>query len=398
MSSERTPVAFITGEFPKASETFLLRELRELARRGLDFVIVATGRLPDIPEAEGLADRVILRPPYLSLRSLCGEVCFALTHPLRYLDVTFKLLGGHWRNLRELLQVFANLPRAMAVGYALRRRGVRRVHALWANFPATLGWMIARGLRMEFSFSAHAWDVYVGGRMLREKTRLADRVFACSRSAADHLKTRLSPRRARKVALLHHGIDFGNLPKRPETPENRILAAGRFEPKKGFDVLIEACRQLMRRGRQVPSTRVGDGSLRARLVRAAAGLPVTIVPWKPHAELMVQVASAGVVATPSVVAPDGDRDGIPNIVLEAMAMGVPVVGTNVGGIGEVIRDGETGYLVEPGDAKALADALLRIFDEPEKTNEMTVNARETVRREFALDETASTLMRFLAGS
>ena len=146
--------------------------------------------------------------------------------------------------------------------------------------------------------------------------------------------------------------------------------------------------------RAVMST-AGDGSLRARLVRAAAGLPVTIVPWKPHVELMVEVASAAVVAAPSVVAPDGDRDGIPNIVLEAMATGTPVVGSSVGGIGEVIRDGETGYLVEPGDAKALADALLRVFDEPEKTNEMTANAREVVRREFALDETVATLMHFL---
>ena len=396
MSSERPSVAFIVGEFPKPSETFILRELTELARRKLDFVIVATGRLPDISEADALSDRVILRPPYFSPRSLAGEVRFMLTHPLRYFDVIFKLMGAHWRKLGELLQVLANLPRAMALGYALRRRGVKRVHAMWASFPATLGWMMARGLGMTCSFSAHARDVHVEGRMLREKLRRADRAFVCNRSAAEQLAEIAGTRNARKIVLVHHGLDLDSLPKRAETPEKRILAAGRFERKKGFDVLIEACRQLMRRGREVPLTLVGDGPLKATLARASSDLPVTISPWMTHDDLMHEIASAGVVAVPSVIASDGDRDGIPNILVEAMAIGTPVVGSDVGGIGEVIHDGETGRLVAPGEVEALAGAIAKMLDDESAAARMASRASELVRREFRIEDTVTTLQTLFA--
>ncbi|HUU42146.1 MAG TPA: glycosyltransferase, partial [Planctomycetota bacterium] len=260
-------MAFITGEYPKTSEVFILRELRELRRRGLDFVVVATRKLPDIPEAEGIDAEVLLRPRFFSLKSLAAEVRFCLTHPLRYLGLLAGLYRGHWRSLRETVQVLVNFPRALAVGYDLRRRGVTHVHALWANLPATLGWIIARGLGMTFSYSGHAWDLHVGGRMLREKTRLARRVVVCSAAAAGYLETVVGDRLARKVTLVHHGLDPDTLPERSPTPGDVVLAAGRFEPKKGFDVLIRACGILAGRGRKVRCVIIGDGPLRRKLAR-----------------------------------------------------------------------------------------------------------------------------------
>ena len=207
-------IAFIVGEYPKPSEVFILRELRALRKRGLNFVVVATRKLPDVPEAEGIDAEVLLRPRFFSWESLAAETRFCLRHPLRYLAMLVEIYRGHWRNLKELTQVLTNVPRALAVGYELRKRSVTRVHALWANIPATLGWIIARGLDMEFSYAAHAWDVHVGGRMLKEKTRLARRVLVCNRTAADKLKAAVGERLARKITLLHHGLNHDALPKR----------------------------------------------------------------------------------------------------------------------------------------------------------------------------------------
>lgn len=402
MSSEtRARIAFIAGEFPKASETFVLRELRALRERGLDFVVVATRRLPDIPEAEGIEAEVLLRPPYFSWKSLAAELRFAFSHPLRYVDILTALYRGHWRSLTELTQVMLNVPRALAVGYELRRRGITRVHALWANLPATLGYIIARGLGMDFSFSAHAWDVFVGGRMLREKTRLARHVVVCSRAAADHLEGIVGTRLARKISLVHHGIEADKLPPRLEIPGNTVLAAGRLVPKKGFDVLIRACALLRERGRDVRCVIVGDGPLRGRLEDLAARTGATNVelrPWMHHDALMHLVAEAAVVVVPSVVARSGDRDGIPNIILEAMAIGTPVVATDSGGIAEVVRDGQTAFLVAPGQPAPLADRIGQILDKKRQTDAITGSARELIRRKWTLCDTISALERLLTDS
>jgi glycosyltransferase involved in cell wall biosynthesis len=298
------------------------------------------------------------------------------------------------------MHVLANLPRALAVGYELRRLGVRRVHALWASLPATLGWIIASAFGMEFSFAAHAWDVYVGGRMLKEKTELAHVVVACSRSIAEHLKGIVGDRLARKIVLVHHGIEPGKLPERSVSPSLTVLAAGRFEPKKGFELLIEACGILARRGRPVGCVIVGDGPLRARLetlARRAEGASVEIRPWMHHDALMQLVASAGLLAVPSVVAATGDRDGIPNILLEALAIGTPVVASAVGGIPEVIREGETGFLVAPGQPEPLADKIAQILDEKGQKGDITRHGRELIRQEWTLSDTVLTLERLLTG-
>jgi len=401
VSAESRPlVAFITGEYPKASETFLLRELREFRRRGLDFVVVATKRLPDIPEADGIDAPVFLRPPVFSLRTLGAKLRFAFSHPLRGVRILFALFSGHWRRPGECVRVLVNLPRALAVGYELRRIGVRRVHALWASLPATIGWIVATAFDLDFSFAAHSRDIYVLGRMLREKIALARAVVACSRSVADRLKESAGPSLAHKIALVHHGIDAAKLPARSAAPDDFILAAGRFEPKKGFDVLIDACRILAERGRPVRCVIVGDGPLAEHLetlARRAADARVELRPWMHHDELMQLLAAAALVAVPSVVAPSGDRDGIPNFLLEALAVGVPVVASDVGGIPEVVRDAQTGFLVESGQSASWADKIGQILDKKGQNRDITRRGMELIRQEWTLSEAVSTLEKLITG-
>ena len=402
-------VAFIAGEYPKASETFLLRELRALKARGLDFVVVATRRLDDVSEATGIDSPVVLRPDYFSWKALAAESRFAFTHPVRWLAIVWALYRGHWRSARDTFQVMQNVPRALAVGYELRRLGVLRVHALWASLPATLGWIIARAFDMEFSFAAHARDVFVEGRMLDGKTRLARVVVTCNRAAQARLAEIVGERLAGKVTLLHHGLSLDALPTRAAS-EGFLLAAGRFEPKKGFDVLIRACGLLAReekgtgtfspRGEKEPVPKcviVGEGPERGRLERLITGekAPVELRPWMRHDELMSLLARAEALVVPSVVDPSGDRDGIPNVVLEAMAVGVPVVATDAGGIAEVVRDGETGWLAESGSVESLAAKIREVLSPDPRRTDIIRRARALIEQEFSLDRTVSALDRLL---
>jgi len=393
----RTRLVIIAGEYPKPSTVFLLRDLRALTERGLDFLIVAMDRLEDIPEAEGIDAEVLLRPGYFSWRSLAAELRFLFSRPLRYVHMLWQLFRGHRRNLRELLQVMANVPRALAVGYTLRRRGVTRVHALWASFPATFGWIITRAFDMTFSFSAHAWDIYIGGRMLKEKTELARAVAVCSRSAAGHLGAIVGDRLAEKITIARHGIETEKLPPRAAAPDDVILAAGRFVPKKGFEVLIEACGILASRGRDIHCVIVGEGPLRGAYERliAQTGAHVELKPWMKHDALMALVARSAAVVACSVVAPSGDRDGVPNIVLEAMAIGTPVVASPVGGIGEVVIDGETGLLAPPGQPEPLAAKIGQIGAKTGHKSDITCHARELIRQQWELSGTIRTLERIL---
>jgi glycosyltransferase involved in cell wall biosynthesis len=391
-TSRKGRVAFIAGEYPKPSETFLLRELRGLKARGLDFVIVATKRLDDAPEAAGIDAPVILRPSYFSWAALSAEVRFAFTHPLRYLAILSALYRGHWRRIDDAVQVMQNVPRALAVGYELRRLGVTRVHALWASLPATIGWIIARAFGMEFSFAAHARDVFVEGRMLREKAARAAFAVVCNRAAADRLREAVGARLAGRVALIHHGLDRAALPRRA-AGEGFLLAAGRLERKKGFDRFILACAELARENPAIRGVIAGDGPERERLEKliAETSAPVEIRGWMRHDALMDLLSRAEAVVVPSIMDPAGDRDGIPNVVLEAMAIGVPVIASDAGSLAEVVINGETGWLVPSGDAAALATAAREALADPTRADKITARASVLIDREFALETTLSEL-------
>jgi len=390
----RAKVAFLFGGYPHQSEIFLLNDLRALRKRGLDFLIVATKRLPDIPESEGIDVEVLVRPRFPSLARLTATLRFFFTHPLRCVTIFVKLVVGHLKSPGSLVWVLAGVPGALAIGYELCRRGVTRVHALWANYPATFGWLIARGFGTPFSYSGHAADIYVTGRLLKEKTELARCVIICSRATAEQLKGIVGKRLGTKIRLVHHVIDYDRLPSRSKTPDDTILAAGRFVPKKGFEVLIKACAILAERGREVHCVIVGDGPLREPLERliAQTGVPgIELRPWMDHDALMELVARVGVLVVPSVVAPNGDRDGIPNILLEAMSIGTPVVGTRVGGVPEVVIDGKTGLLTEPDNPATLADKIGQILDKTCQIDAITGHAGELIRQNFTLSDTTETL-------
>jgi glycosyltransferase involved in cell wall biosynthesis len=328
-------LAVVTSGFPRRSETFALNELLALQRAGVLAGVFAT-KDGDAGPAQPGAER---------------------------LRVSVLAPGTAAEQGRE-------------VAARLRGAGVTAVHGYFAHAPAAVARAAAERLAVPFGFSVHARDARkVSPDALRGRARAAACVIACNADAAGEIE-RGGGGEAR---LVPHGVDLDRFPACPTRAARPLvlLAVGRLVEKKGFGVLVDAAARL-----DVPFRLriVGDGPERARLDRPHVELAGAVT----HARLPAEYAAADVVVVPSVEDASGDRDGLPNVVLEAMASARAVVASNVGAVATAVRDGETGLLVPPGDADALARAIRRLAGDTTLRARLGRDARAAVEREFEL--------------
>lgn len=208
-------------------------------------------------------------------------------------------------------------------------------------------------------------------------------MFIC---VSDFIRERLLERGfpPEKLQVIRFGVDVDiEAGVAPEMPPGYVLFAGRFVEKKGVTYLIEAVRQLQTEGRELRLVLIGDGPMAGDLKRQAAALKDVLFPgWRPNPELRRWMAGAMAVCVPSRTAESGDAEGLPNVVIEAMAAGTPVIGSRHAGIGEAVENGRTGLLVSPEDPAAIAAALRRLCDQPELRNRLGDNARRVAREHF----------------
>ena len=261
---------------------------------------------------------------------------------------------------------------------------------------------VAGLLEVPFSFTAHARDIYATPSALEEKMRAARVVVTCTGYNVSHLRGLCPELPDSHIQLVHHGVDVDAASRIAEQRDVDagappvILAAGRLIDKKGFDTLIDACAVLRERGVSFACRIFGTGPLMTELRRRveAAGLAgsVDLPGWAPAWQLLDEMGHAAVFAMPSRVAAGGDRDGIPNVVLEAMAAGLPVVATNVSGIPEAVSHESTGLLVEPDDVRVLAGALERVLIDAALSARFGAAARARIREEFTLEVASSRLI------
>jgi glycosyltransferase involved in cell wall biosynthesis len=292
---------------------------------------------------------------------------------------------------------FRHIGQALVLVRRLERLPGVHLHAHFAHPPAAVAYWAHLIAGVPFSFTAHARDLYMTPRaQLARRCRAAAFVVTCTAANARYLKEVVGTDSA-KVLVCRHGVDltrFGAVEHRPAP--GQVLSVGRLVPKKGFDTLIRACGLLQQRGVAFQCRIIGSGPLTeelARLIdRLDLGARVELTRARPQPELVHEYAGAEVFAMACTISPDGDRDGIPNVILEAMAVGVPVVATAISGIPEVVRDGETGRLIASGDPIAMADALEWLLGHPEDRARLGATARATVAREVELSTSVRPLM------
>ena len=355
--------AYVFERFPSFSQTFCYREVVEMDRQGEAPAIFSIRKPADEPPQDWNED-IVERVQYLPDEAhLTREIETALKEDELSKEIVDPV--REWGRRTDFLRLY----QAIHIGLRLKRAGINHVHAHFAGMAARTAFWINKFFGTTFSFTAHANDIFAPQEFeigLDKLVGAARTVVVVSNYAADFLKERF-PDGAAKIHRTYNGLDLSQFTRadfsylRPT-----IIAIGRLIDKKGFADLVRACGMLKKRGRDFYCEIIGEGPNDLRTPIAELGLEshVSLAGPNTQREIIAKLAGATVLVLPSVVDPDGARDNLPTVIMEAMAAGLPVVSTSVGGIPEMVVYDETGLLVPPANPVALADALERVIVDP----------------------------------
>ncbi len=329
----------------------------------------------------------------------------ALRHdPRRYLSLWGRTLWSNRGSPNFLARALLILPRAFALAQTIQQAGITHMHAHFATHPALMAWLLHQLTGISYSITVHAHDIFVRTTMLDTKVRDAAFVVAISAYNRDHLARVVGPWVTEKTHVVHCGVDPARYTARPAPPAPgerfEIITIGSLQPYKGQRHLIEACAQLRDQNVSFRCRIVGGGEEQARLESqiAESGLTglVELLGPQPQDEVARLLPTAHCYVQPSIITPSGKMEGIPVALMEAMACSLPVVATAISGIPELVRPGETGFLVPPADAAALAQALRAVHEAPIEAFRIAQAGRGLVLDEFDLHANVAQLAALFA--
>ncbi len=394
-------LGYVVSRYPLLSETFILREMWELERQGHQVHIYPLRRVRGLRHARTQALQArVWHAGWAAPRS---QARWLRRRPGAYLAALGAALWHNRGDANLWLGAAAYWPKAAAIAERMQRDGVQQIHAHYATHPALVAYLAHRLTAIPYSFTAHAHDLFLHRAMLGRKIAAASQVVAISRFNQAILEAARGGART-PIAVVHCGVECDVLAaagaRRPERETAaaglRLLSVGSLQAYKGHRVLVQACAQLRDRGVRLHCRILGGGGLAPALRRqiAALGLhaQVELAGAVTESEVAAALAQADVFVLPSIVAPSGQMEGIPVALMEAMAAGLPVVASRLSGIPELIRDGCDGLLVPPGDAEALAQAVLGLADAGERRR-LGAAAQQRVRAEFELTANVGQLAR-----
>lgn len=389
--------AVLVKGYPRLSETFIAQEILGLEQRGIAQLIVSL-RKPTDPDRHDIHDEiaadVLYLPEYLKddpARVRAGrrwaerQPGFGRALRVFRKDLERDRSANRWRRFGQACVLARELP-----------ADIDRLHTHYLHTPASVARYAALLTGLPWSFSAHAKDIWTTPQWeLREKLRDAQWGVTCTALNTTYLNGLI--RGPDKVELVYHGLDFSRFPEapdrsgRPSDPLS-IISIGRAVEKKGFDTLLDALGRIAAGRSDSPDWHfhhIGGGQdlaqLRARAARLGIAGRVTWHGAVNRAHVIDALAKADLFVLPARIARSGDRDGLPNVIMEAQAMGLPSIGTHVSALPEIIVPEENGLLVEPGNAVALAAAIRRLMDDRDLRLRLGAEAARTVRARFSAD-------------
>lgn len=379
-------IGYVLKRYPRFSETFVVHEILAHERAGLAIDIFALR-----PVAETHFQDVLgrVRSPVVRIPEKMRNAPTFWTQ----LVEAGRHLPGFWQTLERIGDTnIDDLSQAVALGLEIDTRGIEHLHAHFGTVATTVARLAARFTGITYSFTAHAKDIYFRYDEpvnLDVKLRDAAAVVTISEYNLHHLRERFAADAA-NTNLIYNGLDLSGLPWRePVSTAREILAVGRLIEKKGFHVLIEAARLLHERGVDFTLRIVGAGSeeanLQDQIERSGLGELAVLDGPRPQSEVIACMREAALLAAPCVVGEDGNRDGLPTVLLEAMAVGTPCIATDVTGIPELVHDGETGLIAPEGDPDTLADKIERLLGDADLRRRLSAAGRARIERDFDID-------------
>jgi glycosyltransferase involved in cell wall biosynthesis len=377
--------AYLFERFPSFGQTFCYREVAELDRQDVAPPIFSI-RKPKNEPPQDWDTHIVERVHYLpEEKGLLEDVRSAAKKRKLGIDILAAL--DEWGRRTDFLRLY----QAVYVGLHLREMGVGHVHAHFAGMAARTAFWINKFFSITFSFTAHANDIFVPTHFEVGLDKLVDTTQAIITEtdyAAQFLRKRF-PERAGRVHRIYNGLDFSEFRRADfSSVPPLIISVGRLIPKKGFSDLIRVCALLTERGKSFRCEIIGEGpienDLRNEIAQHGLQRCVMLAGTKPQSQVRGYLAAANVFVLPSVIDPDGGMDNLPTVIMEAMATGLPVVSTNVGGIPEMVIENETGFLVQPSDAVAMADAINKIVGDASVGRRLGQSGYERARTLFAI--------------
>ena len=379
--------AYLFERFPSFGQTFCYREVGELARQGITPPIFSIRNPKDEPPQEWDA-RIVKRVHYLpEEKELLDSVWRASKK--RKLNPEIVAALDEWGRRQD----FFRLYQAVYVGLRLQEMGIGHVHAHFMGMAARTAFWIHKFFPVTFSFTAHANDIFAPRNFeigFDKLVNAARAIVTVSDYAKKFLQERF-PECADRVHRIYNGLnlvefgraDFSSAP-------SMILAVGRLIPKKAFADLICACGLIAERRKSFRCEIIGEGpfenELRAQIERLNLQDRVALPGAKPQLEVRQRLAAANVFALPSIIDSDGGMDNLPTVIMEAMATGLPVVSTTIGGIPEMVVENETGFLVQPGDASALASRIEKLADDRALAQKLGRAGYQRAQELFSIDK------------
>lgn len=397
-------LVYLIGTYPELTNTFIDREITTLRQMGDFRIQIVSIRHPRTagsfsPEQKALYQETLyLTSPRWSsfnfLAFFAANLRFVFLNPLVYFGTLFYLLGQAGKGLKAWLKTVLYFFQGVLAAYLLRRTNFDHIHVHFMDRAVLAALVASRLLKKTYSFTAHAADIYTKATHVRAKIENAQFVITVSEYNRQHLLDSNPGIDAKKIHVLHPWVDvnqFTPCPERPAHARLNILSVGRLVEKKGHLDLIEACQLLQERGIDAECWIAGEGPLRpaleARIAESGLQERVRLLGGLPQGQVMSLLKEwADVFALPCVIAANGDRDGIPVSIAEAMAMELPVVSSDIVGIRELVQPG-AGFLVPPRNSVALADALAALARQNHAARvEIGRAGRSVVTREFNLQQ------------
>lgn len=383
-------IAYVLTCFPTLTETFIKQELQELERQGVELHIFSLTKPSNVEGAKAIWNgraRVTYISQYSKLRLLVYTIKYFLKTPLRFISLFIMGITGRYPLKTLMGCIFC----ATFIAETLEREQVTHLHAHFAAESTTVAQFTHVLTDVPYSFTAHAYDIYLApAKALASKINMARFVVAVTAYNQRYLANLVPERVSKRIHCIYNGLNLDMFPAHSSGAQLRkpplILAVSRLVEKKGLFYLVQACSILAKQGYEFTCSIVGDGPLRQELEQKIGEMQlsdrIVLQGAQTHEQVLELYQKATMMALPCIISKNGDRDGLPTVLIEAMCTGTPVVSTSVSGIPELLTSEVNGLIVPPEGSIALAHALARLLDDRVLCQRLALAGHQTVLERF----------------
>lgn len=396
-------ILYITAQTPYGDgEQFIPPEIIEMMNKGNEVLVVPLRPSHDLAKGgeTGKIAKYTKYVPLISIKVVLCAVAILFKHPIKY----FKILGSILTNSGSLLKVLKNLlllGKGLVIGDIAKKNNIEHIHAHWASTPSTAAYIASYMYGIEYSFTSHRWDI-AENNMLREKAETAKFIRVIDDPGYEEMLGFIGNENKDKCHKIHVGVEITDAEVKPKKKRDYfyIVTPANFVEKKGHKYLIEAIEKLIKMGYSIKCSFYGSGPLEKQLIDSIeeAGISdsVKVCGKIAHDDLLKLYLEGEVdcVALPSIVTADGEKEGIPVSLMEAMAYNIPAVSTYTGGIPELLGD-DCGVLVNEKNVDELVQGLKRLIDDAEYRNTVEINGYKRVYAEFYISSVVTKMLKLM---